>query len=183
MKTGNAKVGFRIGPGMPSLLMMLVTLLMAALAILAMAGAQADATLSQRNLETTLSYYQAAAQMQRELAEVDRLLLDARTAAADDTEAYKNSIRGLRSDYLSEVAEDGEGLLMLVAVPMRDDSYLEAQLRVPFGLTGARYTLLSHKLTDDMPWETEQQLTVFAFEQEELVLLEDLDAVEVIDAD
>ena len=167
MKTESSGAGFRIGPGMPSLLMMLVTLLMAALAILAMAGAQTDAALSQRNLETAQNYYGAAAQMQRELAEVDRLLLDAREAAAGDAGAYEALVRDLQAGYPADTADtvnDDGGLLLRIAVPMRngDDNndYLEVLLQAPVQLTGPRYTVRSHRLTDDAPWEAEQDLGV-----------------------
>jgi len=173
MKTDRSGAGFRIGPGMPSLLMILVTLLMAALAILAMAGAQTDAALSQRNLETTLGYYQAAAEMQRELAEIDRLLADARTAAAGDAGAYEQLVRDLRSSHLAQVTEDDEGLLLLVAVPMENHNRLEALLRAPPRLTGPRYAMVSHKLTDDAPWELEQDL--FVFVPDEIGLLDDFE--------
>ena len=113
MKTGS---GFRIGPGMASLLMILVTLLMAALAILAMAGAQNDSALSRRNLETTQGYYEAAAQMQRELAEVDRLLYGAREAAAGDAGEYARLVREIQADYppvYGEEADEGESFFEL----------------------------------------------------------------------
>ena len=161
MRSEKAGSGFRIGPGMASLLMILVTLLMAALAILAMAGAQTDATLSRRNLDTTQGYYEAAAQVQRALAEIDGWLLDARKAAAGDADVYEQRVRAIQADLPVELAEDVDGQVLRVAVPMREDFYLEALLRVPPQLTGPRFELLSHKPVDKAPWEAEQYLDLF----------------------
>jgi len=153
MKNEKAGSGFRIGPGMASLLMILVTLLMAALAILAMAGAQTDATLSQRNLEMTRGYYQAAAQVQRELARIDGLLADARETAAGDAVAYQQLIYELG------------GPILRVAVPVQGDVYLEAQLSIPAALTGPRYAVISHKLADETPWDAERDLDIYMIEE------------------
>ncbi|MCL2544896.1 MAG: hypothetical protein FWE77_03140 [Clostridia bacterium] len=162
MKGEKAGAGFRIGPGMASLLMILVTLLMAALAILAMAGAQTDATLSQRNLDATVGYYQAAAQMQRELAGIDGRLLEARKAAAGDAGAYERLVRAIQADHPAEPAEDAGGLILWVAVPMRNDFYLEALLRVPLQLAGPRFEMFSHKPVDRAPWEAQTHLNLFS---------------------
>jgi len=155
MKNGKAGAGFRIGPGMASLLMILVTLLMAALAILAMAGAQTDATLSQRNLDMTRSYYQAAAQVQRELARIDGLLLDARDAAAGDAEAYQQLVYELG------------GPILRLAVPVHNDICLEAQLSIPAALSGPRYAVISHKLVDETPWDAEYDLDIYIEDYDE----------------
>ncbi|MCL2811123.1 MAG: hypothetical protein FWD25_04445 [Clostridia bacterium] len=143
------KAGFRIGPGMASLLMILVTLLMAALAILAMAGAQNDATLSQRNLDMTRSYYQAAAQVQHELAQIDGKLLEARETAAGDLAVYEQLVR------------EAGGPMLRVTAPVHNDIYLEALLRVPLTLSGPRYIVISHKLEDDASWDAEQDLDLY----------------------
>jgi hypothetical protein len=161
MRGEKAGSGFRIGPGMASLLMILVTLLMAALAILAMAGARSDAALSQRNLDTTQRYYQAAAQLQRALAEIDGRLLEARQAAAGDADAYERQVRAMQADYPAEQAGDAGGLILRAAAPMRDEFYLEALLRVPLRLTGPRFELFSHKPLDQAPWEAEQYLDLY----------------------
>jgi len=177
MKTEKAGAGFRLGPGMASLLLILVTLLMAALAILAMAGAQTDATLSARNLEMTQSYYEAAAQIQQKLADVDRRLYDARMLSMGDLDAYVQRVHGIQAGYPTgeDNAESGARILC-VAVPMANECYLEALLRVPLTLTGPRYVLLSHKLADEAPWEAEQGLRLF-------VDIDDMELIEPFDMD
>lgn len=173
MKNGT---GFQIGPGMASLLMILVALLMAALAILAFAGARADSTLSQRNLEAVQEYYEAAARMQRMLFNADRDLAEARKNAAGDAQAYARRVQEMQSEYQAsqatggqeEIAPDedegevnGSALTLRLVVPMRDDHYLEAKLDVTPGLTGRRYALVSHKVVNGAPWDGSRSFELF----------------------
>ncbi len=187
MKT---ETGFRIGPGMASLLMILVTLLMAALAILAMASAQNDSSLSERNVETTQSYYAAAAEMQGVLAVIDQRLIDARTGAAGDIEAYAQSVLAMQSEYraqaealaldeesaeedgLEDGLEDehkeefegeaaGDVLELRIAVPMGQDHLLIAKLNVARALAGPRYTMVSHTVVDNAAWESGQTMDLY----------------------
>jgi len=158
MKTAK---GFRIGPGMASLMMILVTLLMAALAVMAMASAKNDATLSERNLETTRAYYDAAARIQRELAEIDIRLYEARREAAGDPDAYARLVRGIQADYPGGDDEGLRGTVLRVIAPMNGDSHLEASLLAPFTLTGLRFALLGHKLVNDAPWEAADEWNLF----------------------
>ena len=180
MKT---ELGVRIGPGMTSLLMILVTLLMASLAILAMAGAKSDGALSRRNLETTQDYYAAAARVQRALFEIDRQLADARAAAAGDADAYLLRVREIPDAYAAgqdkirsyvspqdivDVYEaegsPGGGVTLRLAAPMRNDRQLEATLEVPRALTGRRYTMTSHKVVDTAPWDEDAPLDLFCLQ-------------------
>ena len=162
-----AKAGFRIGPGLASLLMIMVTLLIAALAILAMASATSDAALSQRSLETAQRYYRAAAQMQRELSTIDHRLLGARNEAAGSVDEYAQLIRTIKDDYLTGNGTDTDGesesvaQVLRVMIPMDNDCFIEALLMIPLKLSGPRFAITSHKLVDDAPWETSQEFNLY----------------------
>jgi hypothetical protein len=65
------KAEYRVGVGASSILMILVVLALAALSLLSLKAAQNNAALTARNLDMTLSYYRAAADVQRTLAAMD----------------------------------------------------------------------------------------------------------------
>lgn len=62
---------YRVGMGASSIMMILVTLALAALSLLSFYVARSNAALSQRNRDMVVSYYNAAAEVQRTLAELD----------------------------------------------------------------------------------------------------------------
>lgn len=70
------KQDYRIGIGASSILLILVVLALAALSLLSLGSAKNNAALTERNLNMTLSYYQAAAKAQRTLAMMDSLVSD-----------------------------------------------------------------------------------------------------------
>lgn len=65
------KPEYRVGMGASSIMMILVTLALAALSLLSFYVARSSAALSQRNRDMVVSYYRAAAEVQRTLAELD----------------------------------------------------------------------------------------------------------------
>ena len=73
-------VDYRIGPGMTSLLMIFFVLCMAALAILTLQSVQVESVLNARTADATGAYYEAAVQVERQLADIDAKLAEARTA-------------------------------------------------------------------------------------------------------
>ena len=68
------KAEYRIGVGASSILMILVTLALAALGLLSLYAAKNNAALCKRNLEMTVQYYHAADDTQRILAAIDQSL-------------------------------------------------------------------------------------------------------------
>lgn len=73
----------RVGVGISSVLMILVVLAMTALSLLAFGSARSNESMTQRNADISSSYYVAADQAQRKLAEIDALLLKGQTEAAN----------------------------------------------------------------------------------------------------
>ena len=156
--------GLRIGPGMASLLMILVTLLMAALALLAMVGAKNDAALSRRNVDMAKRYYEAAERMQKKMAEVDYLIMNARKAAEGDLDEYARMLADMQADSPpGDEWEASTGILLALTEPMENDFHLESILEAPLALTGSRYVVLSHKVVDDAYWEDAFDLNLFTF--------------------
>lgn len=64
----------RIGIGIPSVLMVLVVLAMAALCMLSYSSATSTESMTKRNVEVSGEYYRLAAQGQEKLAQLDELL-------------------------------------------------------------------------------------------------------------
>ena len=67
---------FRIGTGASSILMILVVLSLTALALLSFTSARNNAALSKRNLDMTVAYYNAAAELQRTIAGMDEIVME-----------------------------------------------------------------------------------------------------------
>ena len=63
--------GVTIGPGAPSLLLVVVVIAMSVLGLLALMSARSDAQLTRRSLEYTVAEYERAAQAERSLAQLD----------------------------------------------------------------------------------------------------------------
>lgn len=66
--------GVTIGPGAPSLLLVVVVIAMSVLGLLALMSARSDAQLTRRSLEYTVAEYERAAQAERSLAQLDGVL-------------------------------------------------------------------------------------------------------------
>ena len=66
--------GVTIGPGAPSLLLVVVVGAMSVLGLLALMSARSDAQLARRSLEYTEAEYERAAQAERSLAQLDGVL-------------------------------------------------------------------------------------------------------------
>lgn len=69
------KTEYRLGVGASSILMILVVLSLAAISLLSLHAARNNAALTQRNLEMTVAYYQAAAEVEQTLAAMDELMV------------------------------------------------------------------------------------------------------------
>jgi hypothetical protein len=192
-------VDYRIGPGMTSLLMIFIALCMAALAVLSMASVQVDSVLNSRNQESTVSYYQAEAALQKTLADIDGQLVAARAEAGGDLAAYESKVLALQAALsapkpAASAGEQGgsaqeaeavakvdapamsalqapetarvaqaerEPLHLVFAAPMGKDRQIEAVLDVPRSLTGKRYTVRSHMVTNLSTWDAEQDIGMY----------------------
>ena len=66
--------GVTIGPGAPSLLLVVVVIAMSVLGLLALMSARSDAQLTRRSLEYTVAEYERAVQAERSLAQLDGVL-------------------------------------------------------------------------------------------------------------
>lgn len=89
-----------IGPGAPSLILLIVVVSMTVLGLLALMSARGDMKLIQRSRQFTAAEYAAAARAQETLAALDALL--ARCAQnASTEEAYLAAVRGGLPEGLS----------------------------------------------------------------------------------
>lgn len=112
----------RVGVGVSSVLMILVVLAMTALSLLAFGSARSNESMTRRNADISSSYYQAADQAQRKLAEIDALLLKGQAEAADilwyeengpEWVIWEESMEGItfsfsvETDYQQEISLQG----------------------------------------------------------------------------
>ncbi len=153
----------RVGPGLASLIMILVVICLAALSVLALVSAQADEALTLRHQVATEAYYAAAAQMQREIAAVDQVLLAAREAAAGDASAYAQTLAGLALSGAVEtmLTTPQGGVEIWLAIAYGDQHALRATLAVPADITGPRYTIRAHTVSNEAQWQPNDTYDVF----------------------
>ena len=85
---------YRIGPGAVSLLLLVVIVSMSVLGLLALISARGDYKLTDRAEQFAVSAYEASAEAEYELAELDAILVKCMNGAADD-EAYLNAVEAL----------------------------------------------------------------------------------------
>jgi hypothetical protein len=142
---------------MASLLMILVALCVAAMAILSLASARSDSALTQRSLESTVAYYEAASKVQHALFAYDEALTLAREAAAGDPDDYAARASAIEPESIT--AEDGS-LECRLTEPIAENSVLEVVLEVPRTLVGERFWVRSYRTVDISPWE-ERSFDVF----------------------
>jgi len=136
------KQEYRVGVGASSILMVLVVLALAALSLLSLSSAKNNAALSQRNLNMTLAYYQAAAQAQRTLSMMDSLMAEREAqnlTAQEWTDLF--AAHGLEA-----VTVSAEGVFSFSV-----DAGAERSLIVQGELTpqnAPRFTVTRHELTN-----------------------------------
>ncbi len=104
---------FLIGPGAPSLRLVVVVVGMSVLGLLALMSAKNDARLAERTVRYTRMQYGAMAQAERSLAELDAALTAAAASAADES----SYMMGL-ADFLPEgMTLDGDSVAWQVDMP------------------------------------------------------------------
>ena len=172
MKDG---VDYRIGPGMASLLMVFFVLCMAALAILTLQSVQVESVLNRRTAQATGAFYEAAVQVERQLADIDAELARARAAAAGDADAYAAGVAALQATlppthdpygsipigFSPGLAADALSLSFAVLIGEGKESEIQVILHVPKSLTGPRYALVRRMLVNIAPWDAEQDIGVY----------------------
>lgn len=130
----------RVGVGVSSVLMILVVLAMAALSLLAFGSARSNESMTRRNADISSSYYVAADQAQRKLAEIDALLLKGQAEAADILWYEDNG----PADVTWE--ESMEGLIFSFSV---DTDYQQAVYVQGLVTEGPeRYRITAHQVVD-----------------------------------
>lgn len=150
------RVEYRVGPGMTSLLMVLMVLCLATLAILAYASMRVDSTLTEKSVATTVAYYQAEETAQSGLYQLDRMLSEKRAEAQGDADAY---IEGVREalDLSGEDAGTGP-LVHTMQAALGDGRVLRVTVEIPRSLEGPRYQETHHQVVNDAPWEAEENI-------------------------
>lgn len=105
----------RVGVGVSSVLMILVVLAMTALSLLALGSARSNESMTMRNADVGASYYAAADQVQRRLAQIDETLLAGRSEAADlawyqaqplEAVEWEESDEGIRFAFTADAGND-----------------------------------------------------------------------------
>lgn len=145
---------YRVGIGASSILMIFIVLSLTTLGVLSFASARANLALTTRRTAQVEAYYEAAAQAQTILSEVDAALLTAQA----DPETYDLQVRALRESD-SRLSVDAKGVISF-ALPVGDTQELRVQVQANGAEAFPRYTLLSHYLMSTVDWEPDNSLTL-----------------------
>lgn len=131
----------RVGVGVSSVLMILVVLAMTALSLLAFGSARSNESMTRRNADIGASYYLAADQAQRKLAEIDAVLLKGQAEAADILWYEDNSPEGVTWE------ESMEGITFSFSVETDYQQAVTMQGLVTEG--PQRYCIIAHQVMDN----------------------------------
>jgi len=144
----------RVGVGVSSVLMILVVLAMTALSLLAFGSARSNESMTRRNADVGISYYVAADQVQRTLAQVDEKLLLGQQQAADlawyEAEApegvtFEETEEGLTFSFTTDIGND-LGIYVLGVAAEGAERYRVVEHRVveniDYGFDGGDYIML-----------------------------------------
>lgn len=83
------KAEYRVGVGASSILLILVVLALTALSLLSIKAAQDNTALTERNVSMTLAYYEAAAKVQRTIADMDQKRLELDVTDSEALPAFR----------------------------------------------------------------------------------------------
>ena len=98
------KTQFSMNVGLPSILLIFVTLCLVSFGILSIVSANSDLKLSQKVLTRTTNYYETCNQAEEMLAEVHRQLLEA-YFSCDSEDIYFQKIKTIPTSYSYTISE------------------------------------------------------------------------------
>lgn len=98
------KTQFSMNVGLPSILLIFVTLCLVSFGILSIVSANSDLKLSQKVLTRTTNYYKTCNQAEEILAEVHRQLLEA-YFSCDSEDIYFQKIKTIPTSYSYTISE------------------------------------------------------------------------------
>lgn len=142
----------RAGLGVPSMVLVLVVLCLAMLGVLSMISARSDDALAARHIRLTQGYYEAAANAQAALAELDAQMTSAWQASEDDAQyaeacAELTSVSGIPVEWSGETA-------VLCFDAGYDRELVVVIERVAWDHAAkTRFSITRHVLKDTLEWQ------------------------------
>ena len=139
----------RMGVGASSLLMILVILCLTTLGVLSLTSALAEYRLSSRAAQTAAAYYEASANAQEKIAQIDRILADIRKESANSGE------------YAANITESGlkfantDQSLVEISEPLGDGRVLTVRLQILPYESAKRYRVAEYAVIDEREWTQE----------------------------
>lgn len=157
----NGQQEYRMGVGATSMLMIFVVLALTTLSILSLSSAQSDLSMTRRNVELLTEYYNAAAEAQDVLAQVDASCLTLRETAPNQ-EAYEKGVSEMQipGEFLHYNSAD---MSIQFSLDAGGGRALRVELDIlPFDSEGdQRYVLRKHQLVNESEWAPESDLVIF----------------------
>lgn len=152
-KTGD----YRFGIGVPTLLMLCVVLALTTLGVLSYTSGRASLSLTNRTVDMTRQYYEAAETAQETLSRLDAELARLRAEAADDA-AYERLVAA----YAAENGMTYEDAALSWTIPAGGARRLSLSAAVyPRSRPGARYALIRHALTSEDLIDEDKPLNLY----------------------
>lgn len=148
---------YRFGIGVPTLLMLCVVLALTTLGVLSYSGGRANLALTNRTVEMTTMYYEAAAKAQEALSRLDADLVTMRTQASDEA-----SYESLVAAYADENGMSHERMTLSWFIDAGGARKLSLSALVsPLAGTGDRYTVVRHALTSEDLIDEDKPLNLY----------------------
>lgn len=156
--SGKHNTGINVGGS--SILVIFVLLCLTTFATLSMVSANADYKLAQKTAEASVLYYQADAEAEEILAEVDAILAQSRGNESTANDYFRDvmSHMALREDIIATRTADAT-LTLGYQVEMSDKQALSVELAVlhPLPKQGPLYRIRSWKVVNTAPLVMEEE--------------------------
>ncbi|MDL2232476.1 hypothetical protein LJC63_02700 [Ruminococcaceae bacterium OttesenSCG-928-L11] len=158
--TNNRRSNVRLSVGSSSIVVIFVILTLTTFATLSLVSANADNTLSKKNVEMSLQYYEADAAAEDMLAAIDGQLQTISASGSAFLPQAESLAGGL--DGVTAYTEDG-GLFLAYAVPVNEVQQLEVVLKVEPD-PAIRYTRQQWAIVSTVEDEQEDDVELMQFD-------------------
>lgn len=146
------KSRFKIGLGIPSILLILLVLILMLLGIVALMEARADESLCLKSAVLTQAYYEAEAQVQNVLSQLDDAICMAGRQASD-AQSYAELLAQIEQVANTQLAWSDGGYISFEVDAQSERAIVVSLYCEPWSQTmNKRFSIIKHNLTDKSDW-------------------------------
>ncbi|MDD7208941.1 MAG: hypothetical protein PUH29_02620 [Lachnospiraceae bacterium] len=150
--------------GISLIILMIMSICLAAFSVLSLENAMADDSLSQKTADHTTAYYKAVNQVQKQLKDTDRKLEEiwAQTGTKEGRNRQKEYETRVKTVFCKAgVSEENREITWFLTQKVSSRQTLTVRLSLENPETGRFYRILSWQLKPDGVWQADRSLNVY----------------------